>query len=320
MDVVAVNRDRGIWQLFARAVVGLVVAVALILTVLPASAHHTIAAKFDPDQSLTLTGYVTKVDWLNPHVHILIDVQDGPDFTSWAIELPSQVDLQNSGWDADTLAPGDSITVDGLVARVETGIEVELDEAGRLADIADVDRVAPFLPWARDLFSLRQANSMKDDPMFLFCKPPGGPRQFQLSQGVQFVQEQHRERIWVMIGGGNRNWRFIYLDGRDQDDPAQPDFGHRLYYGRAVAEWEGDTLVVDTKDFNEDFWFSNGGLPHTSELHLVERISRPDYNTLQYEVTIDDPGAYTRTWSSSWTLEWIPGEDLPIDLCQDNRP
>jgi hypothetical protein len=43
-------------------------------------------------------------------------------------------------------------------------------------------------------------------------------------------------------------------------------------------------------------------------------------NTLRYEVTIDDPGAYTRSWKSSWTLKWIAGQEMPINLCQDNRP
>ena len=93
-----------------------------------------------------------------------------------------------------------------------------------------------------------------------------------------------------------------------------------MYYGHAVGQWEGDTLVVDTKGFHDRFWFSNGGLPHTPQLHLIERFRRPDANTLQYEVTIDDPGAYTRTWSSSWTLQWVPGEELPVYFCQDNRP
>ena len=53
---------------------------------------------------------------------------------------------------------------------------------------------------------------------------------------------------------------------------------------------------------------------------LSEHISRPDFNTLKYEVTIDDPGAYTKVWSSSWNLKWISGEELPIYYCQDNRP
>jgi len=93
-----------------------------------------------------------------------------------------------------------------------------------------------------------------------------------------------------------------------------------LFFGRSVGKWEGDTLVVDLKDFNERFWFSNGGLPHTDQLHLIERYSRPDFNTLRYEVTVDDPGAYTKTWSSVWTMSWVPNEELPVYYCQDNRP
>ena len=93
-----------------------------------------------------------------------------------------------------------------------------------------------------------------------------------------------------------------------------------VYYGRALGHWEGDALVLDTKNFNEKFWFTNGGLPHTDQLHLIERITRPDFNTLKYEVTVDDPGAYTKTWSSSWMLQWVAGDELPPYYCQDNRP
>jgi hypothetical protein len=109
----------------------------------------------------------------------------------------------------------------------------------------------------------------------------------------------------------------IYTDGRarKEDDKDFP-----TYYGRSLARWENDTLVIDARDFNERFWFSNGGLPHTPQLHVTERISRPDFNTLKYEVTIDDPGAYTKPWSSGWTLQWVQGEELPPYYCQDNRP
>ena len=125
---------------------------------------------------------------------------------------------------------------------------------------------------------------------------------------------------FVLIGGGNRNYRIIYMDGRDQQGQVQGDDDNPLYYGRAVAHWENDTFVVNTTGFNEDFWFSNGGLVHTDQLKLLEKISRPDFDTLKYEVTIDDPGAYTRPWSASWTLRWVAGEELPRHLCQENRP
>ena len=202
----------------------------------------------------------------------------------------------------------------------QDGANVQMDPYGLLKNIADVDKVAPFQRWARDLYEYRQRNFLKDDPMFLFCKPPGGPRQFQQIYGFQMVENPEFSRIFVLLGGGNRNRRVIYTDGRPQVGQINGDADNPLYYGRAAARWEGDTMVVDLKGFNEKLWFDNGGLPHTEQLHLIERFTRTDMKTMKYEVTIDDPGAYTKPWTSSWTLEWIPGEELPYFLCQDNRP
>ena len=203
---------------------------------------------------------------------------------------------------------------------VEDGVDVAANSDGRLLNLDDARRVAPLQPWALALYEYRQREFLRSDPAFLRCIPPGGPRQFQLPYGIQFVEQRDRERIFVLVGSGNRNWYFIYTDGRDQVGRVEGDDDNPLYYGRSVAHWEDDTLVVDTRGFNEDFWFTNGGLPHTDRLHLIQRISRPDFNTLEYEVTIDDPGAYTRTWTASWTLEWIAGEEMPVYFCQDNRP
>jgi hypothetical protein len=154
----------------------------------------------------------------------------------------------------------------------------------------------------------------------LNCKPPGGPRQFQLPYGVQFVEDRERQRIFVLIGGGNANYRIIYLDGRSHAGQVGGDDDNPLYYGRSVGKWVGDVLEVDTRGFNEDFWFTNGGLPHTEQLRLLEKFSRPDFDTLKYEVTVEDTGAYTRPWSTGWTLRWVAGEELPRHLCQENRP
>ena len=203
---------------------------------------------------------------------------------------------------------------------VERGVDVQADVNGLLSRVTDAPRVAPFQNWARDLYVYRQRAFLKDDPMFINCLPPGGPRQFQNRYGVQFLEQRDRQRVFVMMGGGNRNWRLIHTDAREQRGQVQGDADNPLYFGRAVARWDGDTLTVDTKGFNERFWFSNGGLPHTDQLHLVERLTRPDFDTLRYEVTIDDPGAYTRQWSAGWTLRWVPGEDMPEYFCQDNRP
>ena len=203
---------------------------------------------------------------------------------------------------------------------VEAGVKVEMDEYGLLKNVADASKVAPMQPWALGLYANRQRRFLQDDPTFLNCKPPGGPRQFQQRYGIQFVEDRARRRVFVLMGGGNRNYRIIYTDGRGHVGQVSGDDDNPLYYGRSVGKWEGGAFVADTRGFNEDFWFTNGGLPHTEQLRLVEKFTRVDLDTMRYEVTVEDPGAYTRPWSGGWTMRWIGGEALPIHFCQDNRP
>jgi hypothetical protein len=192
---------------------------------------------------------------------------------------------------------------------------IRMNHEGLLASIGDAGKVAPFQPWAKALYEYRQRALFKDDPM-AFCLPPGGPRQFQDRYGVQIVEQIERKRVIVLSGGANRNWRIIDTDGRQNP---QPEEVTPTYYGYSSGRWEGDTFVVDSTAYTERFWFTNGGLPHTEGLHLTERISRPDFNTLRYEVTVNDPGTYTRPWTGGWTLQWVPDQDLPEYFCDDNN-
>ena len=203
---------------------------------------------------------------------------------------------------------------------VEDGVDVAMDASGMLEDLDDAARVAPMQPWALALYRHRQERSLRDDPMYLNCKPPGGPRQYLSHLGFQLIEDRDSERVFVLIGSGNRNYRIIYLDGREHVGQVGGDDDNPLYYGRSVGSWDGDTLVVDTRGFNEDFWFTSGGLPHTDRLRLIERFTRIDLETLEYEVTIEDDGAYTRPWTSTWMLRWVGGAELPFHLCQHNRP
>ena len=205
-------------------------------------------------------------------------------------------------------------------ALVEDGVDVKMNENGLLANLMDAAKVAPMQPWALGLYRARQERQLRDDPMFINCKPPGGVRQYQSRLGIQFIEDRARQRIFVLMGSGNHNYRIIYTDGRKQVGQVGGDDDNPLYYGRSAARWEGKTLVVDTTGFNEDFWFTQGGLPHTSQLHLTERFTRTDNETLRYEVEVDDLGAYTRKWSASWTMKWNGGAILPSHFCQNNRP
>jgi hypothetical protein len=166
---------------------------------------------------------------------------------------------------------------------VEKNASIPMDASGLLKNVADADKVAPLQPWSLALYRARQRRFLQDDPTYLNCKPPGGPRQFQQPEGVQFVEDPIRQRMFLLLGGGNSNYRILWMDGRGHKGQVGGDDDNPLYYGRAVAQWEGDTLVVDTRGFNEDFWFTNGGLPHTEQLRLVERFTRSDFDTLRYE-------------------------------------
>jgi hypothetical protein len=193
---------------------------------------------------------------------------------------------------------------------------VKIADSGLLANLADVDRVAPFLPWSKAVFLYRQQTKLKEDPVNR-CLPPGGPRQFQTAQGFQIVEQRDLGRILVLHGGGNRNWRVIHTDGRPLGASAE---AVPSYYGSSVGAWEGDTLVVRSVGYNERFWMSNNGLPHTEALQLTERFIRADLSTLRYEVTIDDPRTYTRPWTSGWSLRWVDGTEMPEYFCEGDRP
>ena len=200
-------------------------------------------------------------------------------------------------------------------ALVESaGARISMTDEGLLLNLADADKVAPFLPWSRALYEYRQRTLLKDDPLSR-CLPPGGPRQFHTPGGLQFVEQRELGRILVLLGGGNRNWRAIYTDGRPQGQPAEVVLS---YYGNSVGRWEKDTLVVDSIGFNEKFWLTSGGLPHTEALHLVERFTRQDLNTLKYDVTVDDPRTYARSWSGGWTIQWVPDREIQEYFCEEN--
>jgi len=176
-----------------------------------------------------------------------------------------------------------------------------------LADLAS-DVNVPFQGWSKAKF---QANeSIKQNDLDLRCLPPGVPRITLTARPFEIVQMP--QRILFMYEGGAHVWRQVWMDGRTHPKDPNPN-----WLGDSIGRWEGDTLVVDAVGFNDRTWLDDAGHPHTERLHVIEKYTRTDASTMKYEVTIDDPSAYIKPWTSSSSLSFRPGEKLQEDICLD---
>jgi hypothetical protein len=89
----------------------------------PVFAHHSFAAEFDSNKSTTLTGSVTKLDWINPHARLFIEVKDADGKTvNWEVELGPPAILMRSGWTKNSVKSGDKVTVSGNLAKDGTNL------------------------------------------------------------------------------------------------------------------------------------------------------------------------------------------------------
>ncbi|HKC56102.1 MAG TPA: hypothetical protein VKC35_08240 [Vicinamibacterales bacterium] len=126
------------------------------------------------------------------------------------------------------------------------------------------------------------------------CYLPGVPRLMYMPFPFQIFQ---RADMVTMLFEYVHATRFVYTNGT----PHPP--GHIDWWmGDSRGRWEGDTLVVDVVDFNEETWFDRAGNFHSDELHLVERFTPIDADHLTYEVTVEDPKVFTRPWRMSMIL------------------
>jgi hypothetical protein len=175
----------------------------------------------------------------------------------------------------------------------------------------------PYQPWAAALAKQRIADQLEPHTR---CKPSGAARQFVTPYGVDIVEMPEMKRVYIMDVGGPHTFRIIYTDGRPHPKDLTP-----TSYGHSIGSWDGDTFIVDTIGYNEKFWIdrsdtANGGFVHTDRLHTIERFTRTASNQIRYELTIDDPGAYTQAWTANaYTITLQPTEELFEYICQDNN-
>ena len=173
----------------------------------------------------------------------------------------------------------------------------------------------PWMPWSAAVYDYHSMNESKYDPEG-YCLPPGGPRMMATPYQMEIIQQPEHKRVIMIFEGATHIWREIYMDGRTlpKGDDLNP-----TYLGHSVGHWEGDTLVVENTGFNENSWLDYFGHPHTDQMHVVERWARPTKQTLRYQATVTDPGAYTRPFTIAWDIPWREGGELPEYICQENN-
>ena len=149
-----------------------------------------------------------------------------------------------------------------------------------------------------------------NDPVLRKCNPPGVPRVYMHPFPFQFIQTPGEI---VMLFEVDSLRREIYTDGKPRDAGLVP-----LWMGSSIGTWEGDTLVVDTSNFNDKTWIDRIGHPHSDQLHVIERFRRPDHDHLIDDITIDDPKAYTKPWTAHLEFK-LRDWKLTEQFCEDGE-
>lgn len=166
------------------------------------------------------------------------------------------------------------------------------------------DNMAPFVPGGEELFYKPPTGDPFLDEPRAFCMPSGFPSAYFGPYPVQIVQNDD----WlVMTTEYERATRLIPLDGRPHREGIEP-----TYYGDSVGYWEGDTLVIDSRNFKrwtlDDYYYVNPDeyRMHSDAFRTIERFRRVDETTLSYEFTVEDPKIFTEPWTEELQMTLHP--------------
>ena len=168
----------------------------------------------------------------------------------------------------------------------------------------------PYQPWAAQAVKRRKVDYGKDDPP-THCMPLGAPRMLVHPLYRKFVQTPG---LLVILNERDAGYRQIFTDGRPLPQDPQPSWN-----GYSTGKWEGDTLVVQTNGLRDGMWLDRIGIPMTDAAKLPERFRRVNYGTMEIEVTVDDPKAYTKPWTVKVIEFIVLNTELLDSICVENE-
>jgi hypothetical protein len=169
----------------------------------------------------------------------------------------------------------------------------------------------PLRPLAAQLRALRAAENNKDNPD-AHCLPLGLMQLHTHPQPRKMIQTPN---VTVILYEAQAGIRQIFTDGRPTPKPGDVE---PWWYAYSVGHWDGDTLVVETTGFRDDVWLDVEGSPLTNAGKMIERFRRPNYGSLEIEITVDDPTAYTKPWTVKIRQRLMPDTELIEFICNEN--
>jgi hypothetical protein len=171
----------------------------------------------------------------------------------------------------------------------------------------------PYQPWAAELIAQRRKSAQSGKPVASngsYCLPGGMPSMMHppIELALQILETPDQVTVLFEFYG---TYRIIHLNEKHPPDPDP------TYFGNSVGHWEGDTLVVDTIALTDKT--SAFGVPHSEDMHLVERLRRTGKDTMEDRMTIDDPKTFTKPWTWVITLKHLPGMKIAEYVCENQR-
>lgn len=169
------------------------------------------------------------------------------------------------------------------------------------------DGKIPYQPWA--LEKRRDNFDHYIDP-YATCYPSGIPRQVYSPRGHHFLQSPG---VFAIVSEWAHVYRVIPID-------TSPHIGKdiRLYMGDSRGRWEGNTLLIDTTNLTDRTWFDVVGDFHSDALHVIERFTMIDPDTILYEATMEDPKVFTRPWTMAFPMMRMEkGHEVMEEACHE---
>lgn len=154
------------------------------------------------------------------------------------------------------------------------------------------------------------ANEFLDAPIS-HCQPAGVPLADMMTNPYKVVETPG---LILMLYERDMTFRQIFTDGRKMPADPQP-----TWLGYSVGHWDGDTLVVETSGLDSRSWLDARGHTHSDALRVTERFHRIDFGHMDLQVTIDDPKAYTKSFTYTLKQYLMPDTDLLEYFCSDNE-